>query len=160
MKTAKQLVSIVIVIQVFLLSPAIGNGVPIEIEVDIKPTSCPNPLNVNSRGVLPVAILGTAEFDVTTVDVASLILVGVSPLRSGYEDVATPLVDTCDCTTEGPDGWLDLTLKFNAQEIVASLGELYGGEELELQLTGATLDGIPFEGVDCVIVVGPSNPSQ
>jgi len=36
----------------------------IEVPVDIKPTSCPNPLNVKSRGVLPVAILGTADFDV------------------------------------------------------------------------------------------------
>ena len=37
-----------------------GDGVPI----DIKPQSCPNPLNVNSKGVLPVAILGTDTFDV------------------------------------------------------------------------------------------------
>jgi hypothetical protein len=159
MKTAKQLVCIVIVVQAFLLSPAIGNGA-IEIEVDIKPTSCPNPLNVNSRGVLPVAILGTAEFDVTMVDVATLSLVGIGPIRSGYEDVATPLIDSCDCTTDGPDGLLDLTLKFNAQDIIAVLGDISGGEVLELQLTGETLDGTPFVGVDCVIVVGNSNPGQ
>jgi hypothetical protein len=159
MKTAKQLVCIVIVVQAFLLSPAIGNGA-IEIEVDIKPTSCPNPLNVNSRGVLPVAILGTAEFDVTMVDVATLSLVGIGPIRSGYEDVATPLIDSCDCTTDGPDGLLDLTLKFNAQEIIAALGDLYDGDVLELQLTGETLNGVPFVGFDCVIVVGNSNPGQ
>jgi hypothetical protein len=159
MKTAKQLVCIVIVVQAFLLSPAIGNGA-IEIEVDIKPTSCPNPLNVNSRGVLPVAILGTAEFDVTMVDVATLSLVGIGPIRSGYEDVATPLIDSCDCTTDGPDGLLDLTLKFNAQEIIAALGDLYDGDELELQLTGQFLDGTNFFGFDCVIVVGNSNPGQ
>ena len=29
-----------------------------EITVDIKPGSCPNPLNLKSNGVLPVAILG------------------------------------------------------------------------------------------------------
>jgi hypothetical protein len=131
-----------------------------EIEVDIKPTSCPNPLNVNSRGVLPVAILGTAEFDVTMVDVATLSLVGIGPIRSGYEDVATPLIDSCDCTTDGPDGLLDLTLKFNAQEIIAALGDLYDGDELELQLTGQFLDGTNFFGFDCVIVVGNSNPGQ
>ena len=159
MKTAKQLVCIVIVVQAFLLSPAIGNSA-IEIEVDIKPTSCPNPLNVNSRGVLPVAILGTAEFDVTMVDVATLSLVGIGPIRSGYEDVATPLIDSCDCTTDGPDGLLDLTLKFNAQEIIAALGDLYDGDVLELQLTGQTLNGVPFVGFDCVIVVGNSNPGQ
>ncbi|MHC5185292.1 MAG: hypothetical protein ACYSPI_13630 [Planctomycetota bacterium] len=160
MKKAKQLVSIVIVIQAFLLTTAIGNGADIEIEVDIKPTSCPNPINVKSRGVLPVAILGTEDFDVSDIDVASLRLEGVAPIRSGYEDVSTPLVEgeACDCNTEGPDGFLDLTLKFNTQEIIAALDGLSSGDELELQLTGATLDGIPFEGVDCVIVVGPSNP--
>jgi hypothetical protein len=155
MKTAKHLVSIAIVIQVFLISSAIGNG--LIIEVDIKPTSCPNPLNLNSRGVLPVAILGTPDFDVYDIDVGSLRLEGVPPIRSGYEDVATPLFDTCDCTTEGPDGLMDLTLKFSTQEIVASLDDVSGGEELELRLTGVTVDGIPFEGIDCVIIVGPAN---
>ena len=33
----------------------------IQISVDIKPQSCPNPVNVNAKGVLPVAILGTAD---------------------------------------------------------------------------------------------------
>lgn len=42
------------------------------VPIDIKPQSCPNPINVKSRGVLPVAILGTAEFDVTTIDPASI----------------------------------------------------------------------------------------
>ena len=40
--------------------------------LDIKPGSCPNPLNPRSHGVLPVALLGTEDFDVTDVDVSSL----------------------------------------------------------------------------------------
>jgi len=35
---------------------------------DIKPGSCPNPINRNKKGVLPVAICGTEDFDVTTID--------------------------------------------------------------------------------------------
>ena len=31
----------------------------VEVPVDIKPGSCPNPVNIASKGVLPVAILGT-----------------------------------------------------------------------------------------------------
>ena len=34
---------------------------PPDIYVDIKPTSCPNPVNAKGGGVLPVAILGTDE---------------------------------------------------------------------------------------------------
>ena len=39
--------------------------------------------DVRDEDVLPVAILGTADFDVTTVDVASIRMAGVQPNRSG-----------------------------------------------------------------------------
>jgi hypothetical protein len=144
------------------------------VPVDIKPGSCPNPLNVKSRGVLPVAILGTSDLDVTTIDPASIRLHGVAPLRSGFADVATPFDDSTengdclDCTTDGPDGFIDLTLKFDSQELVTALGEVtdgeclvttFGevtdGECLELELTG-NLDeefgGAPIEGRDVVVI--------
>ena len=50
----------------------------VSVEVDIKPMSCPNSLNVKGGGVLPVAILGTDVFDVTTIDTTSLHLEGES----------------------------------------------------------------------------------
>lgn len=84
--------------------------------VDIKPRSCPNPINIGANGTLPVAILGTSDFDVTTVDPSSVKLQGVSPLRSALEDVATlfsgALVSANSCTTAGPDGFTDLVLFF------------------------------------------------
>lgn len=61
----------------------------ITVSFDVRPASCPNPLNPKSRGVLPVAILGTAEFDVLDIDTSSILLSGVSPLRSHISDVAT-----------------------------------------------------------------------
>jgi hypothetical protein len=138
----------------------------LHVDVDIKPTSCPNPLNLKSRGVLPVAILGTATFDVTDIDIATIRLAGVAPLRSGLEDVATPLDDgdDCDCNEEGADGFTDLTLKFSTTEIVDAfvfaLGEKeYGPKNAEpdilvLTLTGELLDGTPIEGSDCVVLRG------
>ena len=59
---------------------------------------------------------------------ATIQLEGVDPIRSGYEDVATPVSDIsdCNCTKDGPDGHLDLTLKFDTQEIVAALGDVNG----------------------------------
>ena len=60
------------------------------VAVDIQPGSCPNPRNVESRGVWPVAILGSANFDVTAIDIPTVKLEGVAPLRWAYKDVATP----------------------------------------------------------------------
>jgi hypothetical protein len=113
-------------------------------------------VNIKDQGMLPLAILGTDDFDVFTIDLASIRLAGVAPARSSYEDVATPVADgadICECTTEGPDGHLDLTLKFNVQDIVAALGEVNDGDELELTLTGVLNDGTPIQGKDCIIII-------
>lgn len=134
--------------------------IPIPVPVDIKPTSCPNPLNTKGKGVLPVAVLGTEDLDVTTIDPASLALMGVAPLRWAWEDVATPFEpwlgkSDCheDCTEAGPDGYMDLTVKFDAQEVVAALGELEDGDCLVLTLTGNFLDGRAIAGEDVVLIL-------
>jgi hypothetical protein len=132
---------------------------PFIVPVDIKPTSCPNPLNVKSQGVLPVAILGTADFDVTQVDPITVELEGVSPLRWTREDVATPYEPfvgkqgAYDCTEEGPDGYMDLSFKFNTQEVVAALGLVEDGDVLVLSLTGSLLGGEGFVGEDVVVIL-------
>ncbi|MBW8050131.1 MAG: T9SS type A sorting domain-containing protein [Cytophagales bacterium] len=132
------------------------------VNLDIKPTSCPNPLNVKSNGVLPIAILGTADFDVNDIDVSSVLLQGISPIRSNIEDVSTPVVnkvDVCDCTTGGADGFDDLTLKFKTQDIVSTLGPVSGGDTIVLTITGILLDSTPFDASDCIIItpVGGGN---
>jgi len=135
------------------------NGVH-TLAVDIKPATCPNPLNVASRGVLPVAVLGAEDFDVNAIDIASIRLAGVAPIRSSYEDVAAPLVDgnECECTTEGPDGYTDLILKFKTPQIVealvSQLGDLVDREVLALTLEGALSDGPLIVGEDCIAVLG------
>jgi hypothetical protein len=128
-----------------------------DVAVDIKPQSCPNPLNPRAKGVLPVAILGTLDLDVTMIDPASVRLEGVEPLRWSIEDVATPGADGaegCECTTEGPDGYDDLVLMFDVQAIVAALGEISDGETRLLSLTGDLAEeyDAAIEGGDCVII--------
>jgi len=134
--------------------------VTIKVDVDVRPSSCPNPVNVKSKGVLPVAILGTEEFDVSTIDIASIFLNGVQAIRSILEDVSAPFDDPneCECFTNGPDGFMDLTLKFKTQQIVESLGEVNTGDILTLPLTGVLNDGTPIEGADCVVIVGRHKP--
>ncbi len=133
---------------------AISEEEILEATIDIKPGSCPNPLNVKSKGVLPVAILGTEDFDVFYIDVASITLEGISPIRSGYEDVATPFEgEICDCHELGADGYLDLTLKFKIQDIVDVLGEVNDGDEVIISIIGELSDGSDFAGADCVVII-------
>lgn len=123
------------------------------VDLDIKPCSWPNPLNVKSKGVLPVAILGSEEFDVTEIDPATLLLEGVAPLRWSVEDVTgSATVDECNVTEDGPDGFDDLTVKFDMPEIVAALGEVNDGDELILTLTGNLLNELALEGDDCIVI--------
>jgi len=124
---------------------------------DIKPTSCPNPLNVNSQGVLPAAILGTEVFDVTQIDPETIMLAcTVEPLRYDYEDVATPVgpdAEPCECTEEGPDGYLDLTMKFEMQDVVTAMGAVNDGDEVSLVVTATLLDGTVIALYDCVWII-------
>ncbi len=104
------------------------------VAVDIKPGSCPNPFNTESKGILPVALLGTEGFDPTDIDLTTVLLTrnvcgdGVAPIRWSVEDVATPFEgELCDCNDLNGDGYLDLTLKFKAQDVLATLGDVYDG---------------------------------
>ncbi len=135
----------------------------LEVTIDIKPGSCPNPLNVKSKGVLPLAILGTESFDVTQIDPASVKLEDVPPLRWAYVDVATPFVpslgkEDCleDCNELCGDGYEDLILNFNRQEIVAALGEVIDGECIVVTITGNLLEqfnGTPIVGEDVLLIL-------
>jgi hypothetical protein len=128
----------------------------IEVPLDIHPTSCPNPINIKSKGVTPVAILGTMDFDVSMIDPETILLEGVAPVRWVIDDVATPFepfigrMDCYDCTTEGPDGYDDLTLKFSTQELVAAFSGMAGEECIVLTLTGQLYDGTDIVGEDVV----------
>ena len=136
-----------------------------KISIDIRPGSCPNPLELKSKGILPVAVLGTEEFDVTTIDPESIQLnrscegcVGVAPIRWSYEDVATPFTgELCDCHDLNGDGYIDLTLKFENQELVETLKLIdEAGNTIPLTLTGNLKEedgGTPIEGKDCILVL-------
>jgi len=129
----------------------------IELSFDVKPQSCPNPLNLRERGVLPVAILGTADFDVTTIDVSTVTIAGIYPLKWGFEDVSTPyldpLMDCYSCTEEGMDGYMDLSLIFNSRDIITSLGNVSHGDCVTLEINGFLYDGTPITGSDIVTII-------
>ena len=130
-----------------------------EVAIDIKPGYCPNLINVNSKGVLPVAVLGTYDLDVTQIDPASVRLMDVAPLRSNLEDVGTPFEpfvgkeDAYDCNDFGPDTFMDLSLKFDTQTVLDVIGDVNDGDVLVLELTGKLYDGNSIKGEDVVVIL-------
>lgn len=107
-----------------------GGGGVLEVPLDIKPGSCPNP--IKGKGVLPAALVGTDSFDVNQVDLDSIELfhpdfeegLVALPKRFNFEDVVAPYEpflgkEGCrDCTRELGDGMLDLTMKFKKLDVM------------------------------------------
>jgi hypothetical protein len=134
--------------------PATG---PAEIEVimNVKPLNCAGAsINVKSKGVTPVVIVGTEDLDVTMIDLSSVELQGAAPVRSAVEDVA-------NCKSPGLDGYPDLVLKFDTQELVRGMqASQKAGVTLEnddwplLRLTGSLSDGTLIYADQVVSVKG------
>jgi len=134
----------------------------LKVSVDIRPQSCPNPINTGIKGILPVAILGTDDLDVTQIDPATVRLSDVAPARWSLRDKSTPFVplvgkENCeDCNELGPDGYLDLTLKFKSLEVVAALGDVNDMDCIVLPVTGSLKEefgGAPIIGEDVVVIL-------
>ena len=136
----------------------------ISADVDIKPGSWPNPINKDENGVTSIAICGTEDFDVMTIDPVTVKLhnetseVGVPSLRWSYEDVATPYPanpDDHEGHDEEGDGYVDLVFKFKTPEFVGALElcNIPDWEYIKLYLKGNLFDeegGTPIEGFDWV----------
>jgi hypothetical protein len=113
--------------------------------IDVKPGSDPNSINNDGHGVIPVAILGSADFDVTQIDVSSLSLDGLGVGVKGNSNLQFSIEDVSgDFTSpEGaPDGFDDLVCQFvDDDPDVWQPGE------------GIEFGGIPIEGFDTINIV-------
>lgn len=108
-----------------------------QLTIDIHPGSNVNPINMKSKGVIPVAILSTPDFDATTVDAGSVL----------FEDAPIAHTNAHIEDVDG-DGDMDLMMHFRTQQVTIVSGQT------SACLTGNTLSGIPVEGCDVIKLVG------
>ena len=92
---------------------------PETMTIDIKPGSDPNSINLRSKGVVPVALLSTAEFDATTIlgSGGDVYFAGAIAIRLSIEDV------------DG-DGIDDVICHFRTQELDLDENSTDGGVEI------------------------------
>jgi len=155
---------------------------PTGVVMDIRPGSCPNPINRRSRGVIPIALFGSSDFDVEQVDISSLVLFradgegGMASPHEGPPGPHTTLGDIgaaglpgeegedCACreSLSEADGFMDLVMKFNTANVMhqLELDEFERGTQVELMLSGYMLDGSEFSASDCVRVLSWKNPGR
>ena len=147
----------------------------IEVAIDIKFCSDPNAFNCKKKGVLPVTIFGTEDFDVVDIDISSLQLCTEdltsctnAPRDYSIADRGDPTSDlgAAICTINPDTGeeedfltqdeFLDLDAAFEASEVQYILGtfcsDVKGTTSEPLVITGTTLDGtmifsVPFPNV-------------
>ena len=111
------------------------------VAIDIRPDSQENPVNLGAKGVLPVAILGSACFDVSTLDLATITLAGAPVERRGNDEfMSSP--DDCN-----RDGFADLLLHFDSQALMLS------PTDTRATLEARTADGALVRGSDRVRIV-------
>jgi hypothetical protein len=117
--------------------------VVVDVAIDIKPDSILNEINPGAGGNIAVAIAGSAEFDVTNVDVTTLQFGpgGAGPVhkQGGHFEYV-----------DG-DEFLDLVSHFATQESGIVAGDT------EACVTGELIDSTPFEGCDTVLTVPTAN---
>jgi len=144
MKKATRPLALIIAMGVLLgtiVSPVYAQVCPehLDATIDIKPGGFPNPINLKSNGLLPVALLGAADFDVTDVDLDS---VGLHPIGR-CEETSAPVKFAF--TDVNHDGFADIVFQFKTADLTLQVGDT------EVCLHG-DIGGLHFCGHDDVIV--------
>lgn len=114
----------------------------IAVDIDIKPGSYPNCFNNDGKGAIPVAILGSADFDATQIDPGTVTLQGLAIKAVGKS--AKLLAHIEDVNGDGFD------------DLVVQIQDMDGAFEPgsgTAKVTGLLYDGTPFEGSDSICIV-------
>ena len=129
----------------FLVKYATPEPLVLEVEIDVKPGARSNNIDLNSNGVVSVAILGSENLDASEIDQETLEFAAASPKAKGKHGKTPSFRDV------NGDSYEDLVVRFPAQDL-----DLDADAE-EATLTGQLLDGTKFTGTDSVRIVGKSD---
>ena len=113
------------------------------VDIDIKPGSYPNSINLGSNGVVPVAILSSETFDATQVDPETVELAGAGVAVRGKGNKYLAHEEDVN-----EDGLLDLVCQVETENL--DPGTFQDGLA---KLTGITYDGQEIEGWDEITIV-------
>ena len=116
---------------------------PLVVDLDILPSDDPNLLTVNmkSNGRLPVAILGSEDYNVNNIDVNSI----------SINDMIFPVKEARVEKDENGDGLLDLVIHFSRRDVISGLGLVPDEVPVDITVTATTVTGGPLSGTDSVI---------
>ena len=133
--------SVVLLLLAILVSPAQGQQAT-EITIDIYPNRTPNRVDLSRNYTIYVAVLGSADFDVTTLN-SSTVKFGRTGTEAGpvrapiIRDIVQPL-----------DGYPDAMYGFRTFDCGFQPGDTRGC------LTGQTTAGVIVSSCDSVLVIG------
>lgn len=114
---------------------------PVEVDIDIKPGSYPSCFNNDGSGIIPVAINGSADFDVMTVDAGSVTLAGLTVAVKGKSDKLMAAYEDWN-----GDGYTDLMLK------IVDVDDTFSQGSGTATVEGFLLDGTPFFGTGDICI--------
>lgn len=112
------------------------------VNIDIKPGSEPNCININGHGVIPVAILGDASLDISTIDPTSLKFGGVAVGIRGRNG------PQCGVEYVNADQYPDLVCHFEDDPSNWS-----PGDNATASVFGSLFDGRQIAGFDSICLV-------
>ena len=111
------------------------------VDIDLKPGSFPNSINLGSKGTIAVAIFSDGSFDATTVDPLSVTLAGASVELKGK---GTPMASFQDVNG---DGLVDLVVHVSTEALELS------ESDTQVELKGKTFGGAGIEGRDSARII-------
>ncbi|UCD29151.1 MAG: hypothetical protein JSV03_01310 [Planctomycetota bacterium] len=119
---------------------------PLEVDVDILPDDDPNLLTVNTQGKgrLPIAILGSEEYDINEIDLDTISIAGlVIPVKAKVGDDVSG------------DGLADLTVHVSRRDLILALGLdiMEPGTAVPITIDCNLLNGRTVFGTDNVELV-------
>ncbi|MDH3330027.1 MAG: leucine-rich repeat domain-containing protein, partial [Desulfobulbaceae bacterium] len=119
------------------------------VNIDIKPGTEPNSINLGSNGKVPVAILSSTLFDATTINPLTVELAGATVAFKGKSDNPMTSIDDVD-----GDGLPDLIVHIETQGFLLTDGDVKA--ELVAEAKKSNGDVLYIRGEDSIRVV-PDN---